>query len=165
MTTILIISGALIIAALAGYAIYLQRQLHQRKLAREEQARQLAADLEERREHYRKSIQVLAAALEADQVTLTEGAIRISMLASQLDLEDAERERYQVFFQLTQATSHIPILEDWKALSTRDKLRFDRERQEIEDKYREFVVDAARQLLNKNETAATGVQFYSADNH
>ena len=165
MTTILIISGSLVIVALAGYAIYLQKQLHQRKLAREEQARQLAVDLEERREHYRKSIHILAAALEADQMTLTEGAIRISMLASQLDLEDGERERYQVFFQLTQATAHIPILEDWKALSTRDKLRFDRERQEIEEKYREFVVEAARQLLNKKESASSGVMFYSADNH
>lgn len=163
--TLLLILGAFIIVALAGYAIYLQKQLHQRKRAREEQANQLAADLEKRREHYRKSIQVLAAALEADQVTLTEGAIRISMLASQLDLEETERDRYQVFFQLTQATSHIPILEDWKALSTRDKLRFDREREEIEEKYREFVVDAARQLLNKKESSSSGVMFYSADNH
>ena len=113
--TMLLILGALIIVALAGYAIYLQKQLHQRNRAREEQAHQRAADLEERREHYKKSIQILAAALEADQMTLTEGAIRISMLASQLDLEETERDRYQVFFQLTQATSHIPILEDWKA--------------------------------------------------
>lgn len=163
--TLLLILGVLIIVALAGYAIYLQKQLHQRKLAREEQAHQLATDLEERREHYKKSIHILAAALEADQMTLTEGAIRISMLASQLDLEETERERYQVFFQLTQATSHIPILEDWKALSTRDKLRFDREREEIEEKYREFVVEAARQLLNKKESASSGVMFYSADNH
>ena len=163
--TMLLILGALIIVALAGYAIYLQKQLHQRNRAREEQAHQRAADLEERREHYKKSIQILAAALEADQMTLTEGAIRISMLASQLDLEETERDRYQVFFQLTQATSHIPILEGWKALSTRDKLRFDREREEIEEKYREFVVEAARQLLNKKESASSGVMFFSADNH
>ncbi|TNF04352.1 MAG: DUF2489 domain-containing protein [Gammaproteobacteria bacterium] len=163
--TLLLLLGVLIIVCLAGYAIYLQRQLQHRKAAREEQARQLASELDERREHYRKSIQILAAALEADQMTLTEGAIRISMLASQLDLDESEQEHYQVFFQLTQATAHIPILEDWKKLSTRDKLRFDRERVEIEEKYREFVVEAARQVIKKKQSASNEALFYSVDSH
>lgn len=160
-----IIVGALIIVGLAVYAIYLQWQLHRQKKTRQAQAAELAEELESRREHYRKSIHVIAAAIEADQVTLTEGAIRISMLVTQLELDDVERDTYQVFFQLADATSHIPILDEWKKLSTREKLRFDRERAEIEDKYREFVVDAARRVLQKKGSETDQPLFYSVGKH
>ncbi|WP_461481683.1 DUF2489 domain-containing protein [Porticoccus sp.] len=163
--TLLILVGLLVIAGLGGYAAYLQLQLRRQKAERQAQAEQLAADLEARRAHYRNSIRVLATAIEAEQVTLTEGAIRISMLVSQLNLEEEELTDYQVFFQLTEATSHIPILEEWKKLSTRDKLRYDSEREEIEEKFREFVVVAARKVLHK--TAKEGEQplFYPVGKH
>ena len=163
--TLLIFVGLLVIVGLATYAIYLQVQLRHQKAERQAQVEQLAADLEVRREHYRNSIRVLATAIDAEQVTLTEGAIRISMLVSQLNLGEQERADFQVFFQLTEATAHIPILEDWKKLNTRDKLRYDRERVEIEEKYREFVVDAARKVLNKSKQQDSEPLFYSAGNH
>ncbi|MEZ5528966.1 MAG: DUF2489 domain-containing protein [Porticoccaceae bacterium] len=160
-----IMLGLLVIAGLGGYAIYLQMLLQRQKKARQAQEKQLAEIREERHQHYRKSIQVIAAAIEADQVTLTEGAIRISMLVTQLELDEQESANYQVFFQLAEATAHIPILEEWKKLNTRDKLRFDSERTEIEEKYREFVVDAARKLLNKPESAASEPLFYPVGKH
>lgn len=160
-----IIAGLLIVAGLGGYASYLQLQLRRQRLEREAQARQLAEIREERHQHYRKSIRVIAAAIEADQVTLTEGAIRISMLVSQLELEEDEQANYQVFFQLAEATSHIPILEEWKKLSTREKLRYDRERTDIEEKYREFAVDAAHKLLNKSTPDGSESLFYSVGKH
>ncbi len=163
--TLLILVGSLVIIGLAAYAMYLQVQLRHQKAERQAQAEQLAADLEERREHYRNSIRVLASAIDAEQVTLTEGAIRISMLVSQLNLGEQERTDFQVFFQLTEATAHIPILEEWKKLNTRDKLRYDREREEIEEKYREFVVDAARKVLHKRNEQGGEPLFYPVGKH
>lgn len=163
--TQLILVGLLVIIGLAAYAIYLQILLRHQKAERQTQAEQLAANLEERRKHHRNSIRVLASAIDAEQVTLTEGAIRISMLVSQLNLGEQERADFQVFFQLTEATAHIPILDAWKKLNTRDKLRFDREREEIEEKYREFVVDAARKVLHKPNEQAGKPLFYSVGKH
>lgn len=161
----LITSLALVILiGLSGYALYLYLQL--RKLKNTQNAREeaLAVEQEERKTHYRKSIHVIASAIVADQVTLTEGAIRISMMAAQLDLPEHEREHYQVFFQLTEATAHIPILDEWQKLSTREKLRYDRDREEIEGSYREFAVNAARALLDK-QPDQNKTLFYPVGKH
>lgn len=162
----LITSLALVIlVGLGGYALYLYLQL--RKLKNTQNAREnaLAAEQEDRKVHYRKSIHVIASAIVADQVTLTEGAIRISMMAAQLDLPEHEREHFQVFFQLTEATAHIPILDEWQKLGTRDKLRYDREREDIETKYREFAVNAARVLLKKEPEQNRESLFYPVGKH
>ena len=164
----LITSLALVVLiGLSGYALYLYLQL--RKLKNTQNAREevLAVEQEDRKAHYRKSIHVIASAIVADQVTLTEGAIRISMMAAQLDLSEHEREHYQVFFQLMEATAHIPILDEWQKLSTRDKLRYDREREDIEKKYREFTVNAASKVLQKPPQPEQGAEplFYPVGRH
>lgn len=164
----LITSLALVILiGLGGYALYLYLQLRKLKNTQNAREKALAAEQEDRKVHYRKSIHVIASAIVADQVTLTEGAIRISMMAAQLELPEHEREHYQVFFQLTEATAHIPILDEWQKLSTRDKLRYDREREEIETKYREFAVSAASRVLQKAAQPEQGEEplFYPVGRH
>ena len=107
----LITSLALVILiGLSGYALYLYLQLRKLKNVQNAREEALAVEQDDRKAHYRKSIHVIASAIVADQVTLTEGAIRISKMAAQLDLPEYEREHYQVFFQLTEATAHIPII-------------------------------------------------------
>ncbi|WP_438951802.1 DUF2489 domain-containing protein [Porticoccus sp.] len=163
---ILIISLALVaLVGLSGYAFYLYLQLRKLKSTKNARDKLLAEEQEERKNHYHNSIRVIASAIEADQVTLTEGAIRISMMATQLDLPEHERQHFQVFFQLTEATAHIPILDEWQKLSTREKLRYDREREEIETKYREFAVSAARILLNKKPDQNQETLFYPVGKH
>jgi hypothetical protein len=165
---VLITSLALVILiGLGGYALYLYLQLRKLKNTQNAREKALVAEQEERKVHYRNSIRVIASAIVADQVALTEGAIRISMMAAQLGLSEHEREDFQVFFQLTEATAHIPILDEWQKLSTRDKLRYDREREEIETKYREFAVNAASRVLQKPSQPEQGEEplFYPVGRH
>jgi hypothetical protein len=139
--------AVLIIVALGGYALYLYRKLRQKDTERKQQEAILSEELSARRDSYRNSIRVIASAIVQEQVSLTEGAIRISMLASQLELSELERADYQVFFQLTESTSHIPILQEWKKLSKKDKRRYDQERESLEESFREFVVASANKLV------------------
>ena len=96
-----------------------------------------------------KSIQVLAQGLKEEQLTGTEAAIRISVLLEFLGVDEHVREDYSVFFQLAEATAHIPMLDKWKQLSTKDKLKYDAERQAIESKYKDFIQDAAQRIIGQ----------------
>lgn len=146
---------------LGGYALYLYLKLRTQKTEREQQQEVLIGELKERHEHYRNSIRVISSAIVAKQVSLTEGAIRISMLVSQLDISESEKADYQVFFQLTEATAHIPILDEWKKLNTLQKRGYDQEREALEDTFREFIENAARKILGSPENADSQPLFYS----
>jgi Protein of unknown function (DUF2489) len=158
---LLVLFAVLIVVSLGGYALYLYLQLRTQKAGREQQREVLAEELKERHEHYRNSIRVIASAIVAEQVSLTEGAIRISMLASQLEISESEKADYQVFFQLTEATSHIPILEEWKKLNTLQKRGYDQEREELEETFQEFIENAARNILGSLESTDSEPLFYS----
>jgi len=154
MWFLIIVLAILIIVGLSGYAIYLYLKLRTQTTEREKKEQELSEELAGRREHYRDSVRVICSAIVEEQVSLTEGAIRISMLVSQLELTEKEKVDFQVFFQLTQATSHIPILEEWKNLSKKEKLRFDQEREKLEESFKIFVEDSARRVLDGSVTAA-----------
>lgn len=159
--TLFVVLAVIVIAVLASYAFYLFLKLREQNSRREQQRQQLAEEQKERQEHYRNSIRVIASAILAEQVTLTEAAIRISMLVSQLELSASQKEDYTVFFQLTEATSHIPILEEWKKLNSLEKQRYDQERETLERSYKEFMEHAAQKILDNNEGSNAKPLFYS----
>ena len=138
-----------IIVALAAYAAFLYIKLYRQNVRRKKNMAELEASLEEKSEHSRKSIQIIASALLSDteEITLTEAAIRISVLSRQLNLPEAEKGDYQPFHQLAKATAHIPVLDEWKKLSREDKHRLDKERVEIEKMHCEFVMAAAKDIV------------------
>ena len=158
---LLIVFAVLIVVFLGAYALYLYLKLRTQKAKREQQQEVLAEELKGRHEHYRTSIRVIASAIVAEQVGLTEGAIRISMLVSQLEISESEKADYQVFFQLTEATSHIPILDEWKKLNTLKKRGYDQEREALEDTFREFIENAARKILGSSGSTDSQPLFYS----
>ena len=82
--------GALIIVVLGAYALHLYMKLQTQKAEKKQQEQMLSAELATRRDHYRNSIRVICSAIVEEQVSLTEGAIRISMLVSQLELAEQE---------------------------------------------------------------------------
>ena len=155
--------AVLIIVALGGYALYLYLKLRDKDAEQKQQEAMLSEELSARRDNNRNSIRVIASAIVQEQVSLTEGAIRISMLASQLELTELEKVDYQVFFQLTESTSHIPILEEWQKLSKKDKRRYDQERESLEGSFREFIVVSANKLVVSHGAASDKSEplFYS----
>ncbi|MEZ0123066.1 MAG: DUF2489 domain-containing protein [Candidatus Reddybacter sp.] len=161
----LIVIAVLIVVALAGYALHLHQKLERLDAEREAARLVFEQQLKDKAAETRKSIIILAKGLVADELSITECCLRISWLLTQINPEARESEAYSVFYQVAEATSHIPILEAWKALSREQRKAFDLERLAIEKAFGDFVLAAAKNLLDegvsKPADESSGL-FYSA---
>lgn len=147
--TILAIIGGVIILVLAAVAGFMQYKVHRMNRTRREQEQRLEQEATDQRERINKSIQIIAHSVGGDDISLTEASIRISVLMDSLSVEEPVREEFSAFYQLREATEHIPILDAWKALSPKEKFRFDRERATQEQFYEKAVVEAARRIRGR----------------
>lgn len=145
----LAVAGAVVILVLVVVAGVLQYKVHQLNRARKAQQQELEAANQAQRERINKSIQVIAQSVGSDDITLTEASIRISMLLDSLGVEDPVREEFSAFYELKTATEHIPILQAWKDLSTKQKFKYDRERNTQEQFHEKAVVDAAKRIRGR----------------
>lgn len=147
MLTILLIIATVVVLVLVSIAIYYHWRLHQQRKQIVQKRQELVQERAAQKQRVLKSIEIICRALVSDQVTITEGCIRVSVLLRALDLSEQQLIVYSVFFDLESATAHIPILDDWRKLSRAQQNLFDNERESIEEKYRDFVVDAAQRFL------------------
>jgi hypothetical protein len=145
-----IVFGVVIVLLLAGTAIFYLRKVNKMQVIKEQQIKELDSLKSDHNNYLNTSVQVLAQGLVDDQLSLTEGAIRISVLLDNLKINEAARNDYSAIFQLAEATSHIPILDAWNRLSKKEKKEFEKIRSGLEDQYKDFVVDAARRLKGKS---------------
>ena len=145
-----IVLGMVIVLVLAGVAVYYLRQVKTMQAIKTQQLKELDDLKNDHNNYLNRSVQVLAQGLVAEQLSLTEGAIRISVLLDNLKIDDDERNDYSALFQLAEATSHIPILDAWNRLSKKEKNKFEKIRASLEAQYKDFVVDAARRLKGKS---------------
>lgn len=146
----LLLIGAIILIFLSFVAWRLQRQVNKMETKKLEQQQELEELKDNHQKYLNNSIKILAQGIVDEQLTLTEGAIRISVLLDNLKISDGQREDYSAFFQLAEATSHIPILEAWKKLPKKEKALLDKERMSMEEKYKDFVVDAAKRIKDES---------------
>ncbi len=140
----------LVLAIIAGRLVFKVVQLNKKRakqLADIEAASQAAQA--QARSHNNKSIQILAQALHKDELTLTEASLRIAFLLDQLEVNDAVKEEFSAFYQLRERTNHIPILQEWQALTDKEQRVFDKERLQHENTYFEFVMDAAKRIQGR----------------
>lgn len=144
--SIVAVAIILVLAVFAAYYIYQVRQLRKEQKSKLEELKKQG---EEQRERINRSIQIIAQGIIDDQLTLTEGAIRIKVLLDGLAVDAEVQESYAAFYHLAAATDHIPILESWKSLPTKKKLEFDSQRTKLESDHREFVIDAAQRILGQ----------------
>lgn len=133
-----------VILAIIAYRLHTKVRVMEEKKRIEREA--LEKQQQEHREYLINSIRILSQGVIDGQVTLTEAAIRISVLLDNLNVSDAIKSDYSVFYQLAEATSHIPILDGWKKLSSKERFNFDRERLAAEEKWADFMVDAAKKI-------------------
>jgi len=146
---ILMALAVLIVLALALVAGVLQYRVYQQNKARAARLDQQASEQRAQRERVNKSIQVIAQAVHSDDLTMTEASIRIRVLLDSLGVADSVREEFSAFYELAEATEHIPILDDWKALPTKKKMAFDRERITQEQFFEKRVLDAAKRIRGR----------------
>lgn len=148
-TFILTVLAVLIVLALALVAGVLQYRVYQQNKARAARLEEQASQQRAQRERVNKSIQVIASSVPSDDITMTEASIRIRVLLDSLSVEDSVREEFSAFYELAEATEHIPILDGWKALPTKKKMAFDRERVTQEQFFEKRVLDAAKRIRGR----------------
>lgn len=156
MTSLLIGIAIVVVLVLFAVALYLHWLLYKQRLKHDEGVRVLAALQKEKRKRTKNSIVVLVKGALEGQVTLTEACIRISKLMESINFIEENDEDYKVFSQLTQATSHIPILDEWQKLSKKEKQAYDKQREKIERKYQDFVESAMHRLLKDERLKIEG---------
>ena len=146
LSSLMLVAGGLLLIALSLYAGYLGYKLRQQRLEAEQARQQLAEEMVAKESDARQSVQIIARALVQKDLSETEAAMRIAWLSQQITLSEDEAQQVSVFQQLAVATSHIPILDDWVALSKSEKRRLDAERESIELNFREFIQISAVDL-------------------
>lgn len=140
--------GSIVVLILGAYAIYLYLQLRAKAAEGKQAIEQLNTQLQAKDAEARQSVQIIARALLQKDLSETEAAMRIAYLSQQVIASDDETEQFSVFRQLAEATSHIPILEDWQMLEKSEKRRLSAERVTIEATYAEFMEASAEKLVN-----------------
>ena len=148
---LIMIAGAVATAtviALGAYAGWLFVQLRKQASRAKEAQLKLEAELQEKNLQARQSIQIIARALVQKDLTETEAAMRIGFLSQKVIASDEEAELFSVFQQLAEATSHIPILDDWAMLERSEKRRLTIERESIEKNYADFMQSSAKKLVD-----------------
>lgn len=93
-----------------------------------------------------KSIYLIADAMLDNKMTHTEACLRICALSNHLPTKDTFLREYGVLFTVAEATAHFPILDEWQALDREQKKSFTQERQNIETKYADAVVEAVTRV-------------------
>ncbi len=145
---LVLLLAAIVLVSVGGYAAYLALQLFRRRQRLEKGKQELENQLKVKEAEARQSVQIIARALVQRDLSETEAAMRISWLSQQIVLSADEAQHFSVFQQLSVATAHIPILDDWAALGKAEKRRLTTEREGIEVSYREFIQASAVELVS-----------------
>ncbi len=135
----------LIIAGLFTWAISLLWQLF--RASRTHQQSPTPTDTLARRQA-RMSIVVLARGALSQQVDTTEAAIRIATLLDYLDDGGRPRQRYAPVFHLTEATAHIPRLDQWRELDRAEKRKYRQQMQALERQHPHQLRETLQRLVS-----------------
>lgn len=143
----LLIAALLIVIPLAAYASWLVWQLRKQNSSAKAREASRQAMAKEKAQEAEKSILILLLALQKEQLSLTEAAMRVSHFSRMLVWPEQDMQYYNAFHQLAQDASHIPILEQWQALSEQQQQGFDQQRAELETMHKANINAASQQLL------------------
>lgn len=138
----LIVAGLLAIAALSAFI------LRQAKLLRQSRQRndKNQAFREQRRQSMVESIQVIAMAVEEDQVEYSEACLRLKGLLDHVAPELLEQPPYRVIREVSDQLQHMPTHRARQATETRFIEKMDRERLALEARHADAIRRAATAL-------------------
>lgn len=142
LTLLVLIGSAVLIAALALYALHLWRRVW----AQEKIQTQA---LNTQRERIGGDLRILASSLLEGQLPLIEGAIRIKVLLDNYDSSLSQDPRCEVFHLLFTATAQVPTHADWKALERSVRRQHEQRFSELELQHKAAARAAARWLLDE----------------
>lgn len=137
-----LIAALAIIGLLAGYALWLWRQVWQRQRQQQAQDRQ-------QRERLGEDLRILASSLLDGQLPMIEGAIRIKVLIDNYDTTLSQSAHSAVFHSLYAATADVPTHAAWQALSAEERTQYRSRFAALEREHGEALRTAAKWLLEQ----------------
>ncbi|MCK7553007.1 DUF2489 domain-containing protein [Marinobacter goseongensis] len=138
----LIIAGLLAIATLIAFIVRQSRLL---SLSRRRDDKNRAFR-EKRRQSMVESIQVIAMAVEEDQVEYSEACLRLKGLLDHVAPELLERSPYRIFREISDQLQHMPTHQARQATDTRFIEKMDQERLALEKQHADTIRRAATAL-------------------
>lgn len=138
----LIITGLIAIALLSAFIVRQARLLRKNRKSNDKNR----AFRSERRQSMVESIQVIAQAVEEDQVEYSEACLRLKGLLDHVAPELLEQSPFRVFQEVYDQIQHMPTHRARQATDTRFIEKMDKERLAIEEKYADAIRRAATAL-------------------
>lgn len=142
LTLLVLLGSAVLIAALALYALHLWRRVWAQEKIQ-------AQALNTQRERIGGDLRILSSSLLDGQLPLIEGAIRIKVLLDNYDSSLSQDPRCEVFHLLFTATAQVPTHADWKALERSVRRQHEQRFSELELQHKAAARAAARWLLDE----------------
>jgi len=146
MTTLHIILLLLAIIIITGLSIWAWKLTQQVK----QKEKEILDEVNKRHDKIIESIRVISNAYEDKQVEMIEASIRLKVLLDNLPVSKQEKEPYVVLDVLYEKVGHIPTHENWKALSKKEKFKYEKEMAALVEEYNELFTDAVKQLKTHN---------------
>lgn len=143
---------SLLIVVLATLAYRLWRGMENVKKAELEKKQELALKDREREEFVEESLRIIGKAVLEKQCEISEGCIRIRMLLNRTSKIDVTNPNFNTFYELYEEIKHFKTHQERKELSKQARFIEDKERFEIEDRYRDSMFEATRELLKSLES-------------
>ncbi|SFC11857.1 Protein of unknown function [Marinospirillum celere] len=141
---ILLAAAIAFLIPLAGYALHLHLEAkRQAGLAKEAQEK----ELQQARSNLLESLEILARAVQDEQVNPTEGCLRIRVLLDLLD-EGGHvlRKDLVVFDEVHQKARHLATHQAREDLPREEKEKQDQERRALEEQYEAQIKEGAKAL-------------------
>lgn len=148
---VLMILAGLVIVVLAGVAGYYQWQLYQLRKRQARDRQEIARRQREQRQFANDSIQLICRALLQRQVGPAEASLRICGLLDILQIPSEQRVEADImpFTKMADSISHIPILDEWKALPKPEKREYQKLIDKRENEMGDFIRASAERLLGR----------------
>ncbi|SDK95677.1 Protein of unknown function [Modicisalibacter muralis] len=143
-------SAVVVVGGLGMYALLLWRKVKSRDSFRREEIRRA-------NENCLESLEVIARAMLADQVDLTEGSLRCKVLLEIIDPKLLERPSLRIFAEVHQRTAHLHTHSSRRVLTPLQRLQEDRQRHVVEDELRTGVLDAAHAVIDFKQRWPAGL--------
>lgn len=150
--TTLIIVALFIILPLAGYAIYLSLKVrkhhkeHQQQI--EEETRLARENTEKRNNELISDIRFIAKSMQQEQCEITEGVLRIHVLADALDTDIMLQQPFETIHAHYLSVKEFPILDAYKALSRKEQFKLDSQRMKLEAANQEKILAEIEAIIN-----------------
>lgn len=138
----LIITGLMAIALLSAFIARQARLLRKNRKSNDKNR----AFRSERRQSMVESIQVIAQAVEEDQVEYSEACLRLKGLLDHVAPELLEQSPFRVFQEVYEQIQHMPTHRARQATDTRFIEKMDKERLAVEEKHADAIRRAATAL-------------------